>query len=151
MKLPLSWLSDYTDMTGITPKEYDAKLTMSGSKVETTERLDAEIKNVVVGKVLSMQRHENSDHMWVCKIDVGGERELQIVTGAQNVNIGDLVPVALDGSKLPGGKEIHTGKLRGELSEGMLCSLGELGLEQRDFPYAIEDGIFILQEPISQI
>ena len=93
-----------------------------------------------------MERHTNSDHMWVCKIDVGGERELQIVTGAQNVNIGDLVPVALDGSTLPGGKEIRTGKLRGELSEGMLCSLGELGLEQRDFPYAIEDGIFILEE-----
>ena len=93
-----------------------------------------------------MERHTNSDHMWVCKIDVGGGRELQIVTGAQNVNIGDLVPVALDGSTLPGGKEIRTGKLRGELSEGMLCSLGELGLEQRDFPYAIEDGIFILEE-----
>ena len=121
-------------------------MTMSGSKVEGWEVTGSEISRVVVGRVISMERHTNSDHMWVCKIDVGGERELQIVTGAQNVNIGDLVPVALDGSTLPGGKEIRTGKLRGELSEGMLCSLGELGLEQRDFPYAIEDGIFILEE-----
>ena len=72
--------------------------------------------------------------MWVCKVDVGGERELQIVTGAQNVNIGDLVPVALDGTTLPGGKKIRTGKLRGELSEGMLCSLGELGLDHARLP-----------------
>ena len=145
MKLSREWLGEYTTI-GAPDKEYCDAMTMSGSKVEGWEVTGSEISRVVVGRVISMERHTNSDHMWVCKIDVGGERELQIVTGAQNVNIGDLVPVALDGSMLPGGKEIRTGKLRGELSEGMLCSLGELGLEQRDFPYAIEDGIFILEE-----
>ena len=145
MKLSREWLGEYTTI-GAPDKEYCDAMTMSGSKVEGWEVTGSEISRVVVGRVISMERHTNSDHMWVCKIDVGGERELQIVTGAQNVNIGDLVPVALDGSTLPGGKEIHTGKLRGELSEGMLCSLGELGLEQRDFPYAIEDGIFLLEE-----
>ena len=145
MKLSREWLGEYTTI-GAPDKEYCDAMTMSGSKVEGWEVTGSEISRVVVGRVLSMERHTNSDHMWVCKIDVGGGRELQIVTGAQNVNTGDLVPVALDGSTLPGGKEIRTGKLRGELSEGMLCSLGELGLEQRDFPYAIEDGIFILEE-----
>ena len=145
MKLSREWLGEYTTI-GAPDKEYCDAMTMSGSKVEGWEVTGSEISRVVVGRVISMERHTNSDHMWVCKIDVGGERELQIVTGAQNVNIGDLVPVALDGSTLPGGKEIRTGKLRGELSEGMLCSLGGLGLEQRDFPYAIEDGIFILEE-----
>ena len=145
MKLSREWLGEYTTI-GAPDKEYCDAMTMSGSKVEGWEVTGSEISRVVVGRVISMERHTNSDHMWVCKIDVGGERELQIVTGAQNVNIGDLVPVALDGSTLPGGKEIRTGKLRGELSEGMLCSLGELGLEQRDFPYASEDGIFILEE-----
>ena len=145
MKLSREWLGEYTTI-GAPDKEYCDTMTMSGSKVEGWEVTGSEISRVVVGRVISMERHTNSDHMWVCKIDVGGERELQIVTGAQNVNIGDLVPVALDGSTLPGGKEIRTGKLRGELSEGMLCSLGELGLEQRDFPYAIADGIFILEE-----
>ncbi len=145
MKLSREWLGEYTTIDA-PDKEYCDAMTLSGSKVEGWEVTGSEISRVVVGRVLSMERHTNSDHMWVCKIDVGGERELQIVTGAQNVNIGDLVPVALDGSTLPGGKEIRTGKLRGELSEGMLCSLGELGLEQRDFPYAIEDGIFILEE-----
>ena len=145
MKLSREWLGEYTTI-GAPDKEYCDAMTMSGSKVEGWEVTGSDISRVVVGRVISMERHTNSDHMWVCKIDVGGERELQIVTGAQNVNIGDLVPVALDGSTLPGGKEIRTGKLRGELSEGMLCSLGELGLEQRDFPYAIEDGIFILEE-----
>lgn len=145
MKLSREWLGEYTTV-GAPDKEYCDAMTMSGSKVEGWEVTGSEISRVVVGRVVSMERHTNSDHMWVCRIDVGGERELQIVTGAQNVSVGDLVPVALDGSTLPGGKEIHTGKLRGELSEGMLCSLGELGLEQRDFPYAIEDGIFILEE-----
>ena len=145
MKLSREWLGEYTTIDA-PDKEYCDAMTMSGSKVEGWEVTGSEISRVVVGRVISMERHTNSDHMWVCKIDVGGERELQIVTGAQNVNIGDLVPVALDSSTLPGGKEIRTGKLRGELSEGMLCSLGELGLEQRDFPYAIEDGIFILEE-----
>ncbi len=146
MKLSREWLGEYTQIDA-PDKEYCDAMTMSGSKVEGWEVTGQEITNVVVGRVTDIVRHPNSDHMWICRVDVGGERPLQIVTGAQNVSRGDLVPVAKDGSTLPGGVEIHTGKLRGELSEGMLCSLKELGLEQRDFPYAIEDGIFILQEP----
>ena len=144
MLLSREWLNEYTHIEA-SDKEYCDAMTMSGSKVEGWEVTGAEITNVVVGRVDKIVRHTNSDHMWVCQVDVGG-KTVQIVTGAQNVSQGDLVPVALDGSTLPGGVEIHTGKLRGELSEGMLCSLRELGLEQRDFPYAIEDGIFILRE-----
>jgi phenylalanyl-tRNA synthetase beta chain len=84
--------------------------------------------------------------MWICQVDVGEEKPIQIVTGAQNVKQGDLVPVAKHDSCLPGGVHITRGKLRGELSEGMLCSLGELNLEERDFPGACENGIFILSD-----
>ena len=146
MNLSREWLNDYTKIT-VTDKEFCDGMTMSGSKVETVARTGEGIENVVAGKVTFMSPHPDSDHLWVCKIDAGGDRELTIVTGAQNVSVGDMVPVALDGSTLPGGKEIHTGKLRGVVSEGMLCSLGELGLDTHDYPYAIEDGIFIMQEP----
>ena len=108
--------------------------------------MDAEIKNVVVGKVVSIVRHENSDHMWVCQIDVGAEEPVQIVTGAQNVKQGDLVPAALHNSWLPGGIHITKGKLRGEKSNGMLCSFAELGLTQNDLPDAYADGIWILND-----
>ena len=146
MKLSREWLGDYTSIT-VSDKEFCDGMTMSGSKVETLARTGEGIENVVAGRVTAMERHPDSDHLWICKVDAGQERELTIVTGAQNVSVGDLVPVALDGSTLPGGKEIHTGKLRGVTSEGMLCSLGELGLDTHDYPYAIEDGIFIMQEP----
>ncbi len=146
MNLSREWLNDYTKIT-VSDKEFCDGMTMSGSKVETVSHTGEGIRRVVVGKVTFMSPHPDSDHLWVCKIDVGGDRDLTIVTGAQNVSVDDLVPVALDGSTLPGGKEIHTGKLRGVTSEGMLCSLGELGLDTHDYPYAIEDGIFILQEP----
>ena len=92
MNISRKWLREFVDITA-TDKEYDSVMTLAGQKVETTERMDAEIKNVVVGKVLSMKKHENSDHMWVCQVDVGDGEPIQIVTGAQNVNIGDLVPV----------------------------------------------------------
>ena len=146
MKLSREWLGDYTEIT-VSDKEFCDGMTMSGSKVEGVTRTGDGIDRVAVGRVTFMSPHPDSDHMWVCKVDVGGDRDLNIVTGAQNVSVGDLVPVAMDGSTLPGGKEIHTGKLRGVVSEGMLCSLGELGLDTHDYPYAIEDGIFILQEP----
>ncbi len=147
MKLNRKWLhEEFVDLSHVSDKEYVEKLTVFGQKVETWERMDAEIKNVKVGKVLSIVRHENSDHMWVCQIDVGGEAPVQIVTGAQNVREGDLVPVAMHNSYLPGGVHITKGKLRGVVSNGMLCGLEELGLTQNDFPYAITDGIFILQE-----
>ena len=83
-----------------------------------------------------MERHPDSDHMWVCQVDVGQAEPVQIVTGAWNVHAGDLVPVALDGSTLPGGKHIEKGMLRGVESNGMMCGLYELGLDERDFPYA---------------
>ena len=143
MNISRKWLSEFVDIEA-TDKEYDDVMTMAGQKVETTTRMDAEIRNVVVGKVLSMVRHENSDHMWVCMVDVGAEEPVQIVTGAQNVSVGDLVPTALHNSDLPGGVHITKGKLRGVLSCGMLCSFGELGLTQNDLPGAYADGIWIL-------
>lgn len=146
MNLSMKWLADYVNVD-VPIKEYCHALTMSGSKVEGYETEGKEISNVVVGKILSVVPHENSDHLVVCQVEVGKESPIQIVTGASNVNAGDTVPVALDGSTLPGGVKIKKGKLRGVESNGMLCSLGELGLDKRDFPYAIEDGIFIMQEP----
>ena len=147
MKLNRKWLhEEFVDLSTVSDKEYVETLTVFGQKVETWERMDAQIKNVVVGKVISIVRHENSDHMWVCQVDVGQEEPVQIVTGAQNVKEGDLVPAALHNSWLPGGVHITKGKLRGEKSNGMLCSLKELDLTTGDFPYAIEDGIWIIQE-----
>ena len=148
MKLNRKWINEeFVDLSHVSDKEYVEKLTVFGQKVETWERMDAEIKNVVVGKVLDIVRHENSDHMWVCQIEVGEEEPVQIVTGAQNVKVGDMVPVAKHNSWLPGGVHITKGKLRGVKSNGMLCGLEELGLSQNDFPYAITDGIFIIEEP----
>ncbi len=147
MKLNRKWLhEEFVDLSHISDKEYVEKLTVFGQKVETYERMDAEIKNVKVGKVLSIVRHENSDHMWVCQIDVGEGEPVQIVTGAQNVHEGDLVPAALHNSYLPGGVHITKGKLRGEKSNGMLCSFAELGLTQNDLPGAYADGIWILND-----
>ena len=147
MKLNRKWLhEDFVDLSSVSDKEFVEKLTIFGQKVETYERLDAEIKNVVVGKVISIVRHENSDHMWVCQVDVGEAEPVQIVTGAQNVHEGDLVPAALHNSWLPGGVHITKGKLRGEKSNGMLCSYLELGLTQNDLPGTFEDGIWILND-----
>lgn len=147
MKLNRKWLNEeFVDLRDISDKEFVETMTVAGQKVETYERLDAEIENVVVGRVESVVRHPDSDHMWICQVDVGAGEPIQIVTGAQNVHQGDLVPAALDGAKLPGGVQIRSGVLRGERSDGMLCSLRELDLTRNDFPYAIEDGIFILEE-----
>ncbi|MBE6906575.1 MAG: phenylalanine--tRNA ligase subunit beta [Ruminococcaceae bacterium] len=147
MNLSMKWLSDYVDVGHVTPREFAEAMTMSGSKVEGWEQEGSEIRNVVVGKVAEIVRHPDSDHMFICQIDVGTGENVQIVTGAQNVHTGDFVPAALHDSDLPGGKHIKKGKLRGVESNGMLCSLSELGLTVHDFPYAIEDGIFIIQEP----
>ena len=147
MLLNRKWLNEeFVDLSHVSDKEYVEKLTVFGQKVETYERMDAEISNVVVGRVVSIVRHENSDHMWVCQVDVGQEAPVQIVTGAQNVHQGDLVPAALHNSRLPGGIHITKGKLRGEVSNGMLCSFAELGLTQNDVPGAYADGIWILNE-----
>lgn len=146
MDLSMRWLSDYVDIGDMSIKEFCSGMTMSGSKVEKYEAEGSEISKVVVGKLLSVVPHENSDHLVVCSVDVGAGEPIQIVTGANNVKAGDIVPVAMDGSTLPGGVKIKKGKLRGVESNGMLCSLGELGLTTHDFPYAIADGIFLLQE-----
>ena len=135
MNLSRKWLNEFVKVDA-PDKEFAEAMTLSGSKVEGTADLGAEIDRVVVGRVLSMERHPDSDHMWICQLDVGGEEPLQIVTGAWNIHEGDLVPVALHGSTLPGGKHIQRGKLRGMLSDGMMCGLDELGLDERDFPYA---------------
>ena len=117
MKLNRNWINeDFVDLSHVSDKEFVETMTVAGQKVETYERMDAEIKNVIVGKVLSIVRHENSDHMWVCQVDVGKEEPVQIVTGAQNVREGDLVPAALHNSYLPGGVHITKGKLRGVAS-----------------------------------
>ena len=147
MKLNRKWLhEEFVDLSHVSDRDYVEKLTIFGQKVETWERMDAEIKNVKVGKVVSIVRHENSDHMWVCQVDVGEEEPVQIVTGAQNVHEGDLVPAALHNSWLPGGIHITKGKLRGVKSNGMLCSFAELGLTQNDLPGAFADGIWILND-----
>lgn len=138
MILSRNWLNEFVDLKDITDKEFNDEMTLSGSKVETIERPDENLKNVVVGKILEMKRHENSDHMWVCQIDVGQAEPVQIVTGAWNVHVGDYVPAALSGAHLPGGVKIEKGELRGVASDGMLCSLKELGMTaEHDFPYAV--------------
>ncbi len=145
MKLNRKWLNEeFVDLSHVSDKEYVETLTVFGQKVETYQRMSDEIRNVKVGKVLSIVRHENSDHMWVCQIDVGEAEPVQIVTGAQNVHEGDLVPAALHNSWLAGGVHITKGKLRGVKSNGMLCSFAELGPTQNDLPDAYADGIWIL-------
>ena len=143
MNLSREWLNEFVEVSA-SDKDFAEAMTLSGSKVEVTEIEGEEIKNVVVGKVLSLVHHPDSDHMWICQMDVGSGSPVQIVTGAQNLTEGDIVPVAMDDSWLPGGVHIVAGKLRGETSNGMLCSLKELGLTTHDFPYATEDGIFVL-------
>jgi len=145
MKIPMSWFNDYTDINGVTPKEYNDAVTMSGSKVETIENMGKDIQNVVTGKVLEITEHPDSDHMVICKVDVGNE-VLQIVTGAPNVKVGQIVPVAKNDSYLPGGVHIKTGKLRGVESCGMLCSHEELGLSESDLSWTPEYGILVLPD-----
>ena len=147
MILSRNWLNEFVDLKDITDKEFNDEMTLSGSKVETIERPDENLKNVVVGKILEMKRHENSDHMWVCQIDVGQAEPVQIVTGAWNIHVGDYVPAALHGAHLPGGVKIEKGKLRGVESDGMLCSLKELSMTaEHDFPYAVITSAALLND-----
>ncbi|WP_298034791.1 phenylalanine--tRNA ligase subunit beta [uncultured Dysosmobacter sp.] len=145
MNLSRKWLSEFVTVDA-NDKEFAEAMTLSGSKVELTHDLGEDISNVVVGRIKKMERHPDSDHMWVCQVDVGKEEPVQIVTGAWNIHEGDLVPVALHKSTLPGGKKIEKGKLRGMLSNGMLCSLKELGLDERDFPYAVIEAAALLND-----
>lgn len=142
MLVSLSWLKEFVDI------DEDAKtiaegLTMSGSKVEGIKSYGEEISNVVVGQIVSLEKHPNADKLWVGIVDIGSEK-LQIVTGAENIKVGDYIPVALHGATLPGGVKIKRSKLRGVESEGMMCSAEELGLDESLLPEYQRNGIFIL-------
>ncbi len=144
MNLSMKWLADYTDVSGVTIKEYCDRMTMSGSKVEGWEEIGADISGVVCGRILKIERHPNAERLVICQVDIGAESPIQVITAATNVFEGATVPVATDGANLPGNVKIKRGKLRGEVSEGMFCSIAELGLTLHDMPGAVEDGILIL-------
>ena len=137
MQLSRKWLNEFVPIDA-NDHDFSEAMTLSGSKVESVADLSQELKNVVAGRILRMDRHPDSDHMWVCQLDVGQDEPVQIVTGAWNIHVGDLVPVARHKSLLPGGVKIEKGKLRGVPSNGMLCSLKELNLTAaHDYPYAV--------------
>lgn len=142
MKASVEWLKEYANIN-IEPKELGDILTMTGSKVEAIEQKGNDIKNVVVGKILEIKKHPDADKLVVTKVNIGDEI-VQIVTGADNIKENDIVPIAKDGSELPGGIKIKKGNLRGVDSCGMMCSVGELGLKVEDYPGQIEHGIMIL-------
>ena len=148
MKASVEWLKEYSDIDVDSIKLGDI-LTMTGSKVETIEQKGYDIKNVVVGKILEIKKHEDSDHLVITQIDLGNEK-VQIVTGANNIKEGDIVPIAKDGSELPGGVKIKKGLLRGVESCGMMCSVGELGLDIENYPGQIEHGIMILDKSLEK-
>lgn len=144
MKLPMQWISEYAKIE-MTPQEYQDKMIMSGTGVEGTEPV-SDVSGVVVGKVLTCVNMENSDHLHICTVDVGGEEPIQIVCGAPNVKEGVLVPVALPGAHLPGDIVIKKGKLRGVESDGMLCASTELGVPQELYPSVGDAGLLIFNE-----
>lgn len=148
MKASIEWLKEYSDIDIDTVQLGDI-LTMTGSKVETIDQTGNDIKNVVVGKILEIEKHPDADKLVVTKVDVGTEK-LQIVTGANNIKVGDIVPIAKDGSELPGGVNIKKGMLRGIESCGMMCSVGELNLTLADYPGQIEHGIMILDKKLEK-
>ncbi len=148
MKASVEWLKEYSDIDVDSVTLGDI-LTMTGSKVETIDQLGNDIKNVVVGKILEIKKHPDADKLVVTKVDVGTEK-LQIVTGANNIKEGDIVPIAKDGSELPNGVKIKKGKLRGVESCGMMCSVGELNLAIADYPDQIEHGIMILDKKLEK-
>ncbi|MBQ4332878.1 MAG: phenylalanine--tRNA ligase subunit beta [Clostridia bacterium] len=145
MYISLSWLKRYVDIDVPVTVLCD-KMIRSGFEVEDIQDLSETMKNVVVGQVKAMEKHPDSDHLWVCQVDVGGEEPIQIITGAQNVYEGAYVPAALHNSDLPNGMHITKGKLRGLPSNGMLCSGEELNLKAGDFPNAEVNGIMIMDD-----
>ncbi|QHS22963.1 phenylalanine--tRNA ligase subunit beta [Virgibacillus sp. MSP4-1] len=143
MLLSLNWLKHYVDLDDISPDDLAEKITKGGIEVDGVEKLGEGLKNIVVGYVKSCEQHPNADKLNVCQVDVG-EEELQIICGAPNVAAGQKVVVAKPGARLPGGMKIKKTKLRGEVSNGMICSLQELGVEQKFVQKEFEDGIFVL-------
>lgn len=156
MNTSMSWIQAYVPELNVTPQEYTDAMTLSGTKVEGYEVLDADLDKIVVGKILKIERHPDADKLVVCQVQVDEEGTvLQIVTGAPNVKEGDVVPVVLDGGRVacghdgkrvPGGEKIKKGKLRGVESNGMLCSVEELGSSKEMYPDAPENGIYIFSD-----
>lgn len=145
MDVPMSWLKEFVDIDCST-KEFTDAMTLSGSKVEGYTSIAEEIKNVVVGKIVKITKHPDADKLSITQIDIGKEELIQIVTGAGNIFEGAVVPVALDGALLAKGVKIKKSKLRGVESNGMLCSVEELGFDRHDFPEAAENGIYIFKD-----
>ncbi|CUH96196.1 Phenylalanine-tRNA ligase beta subunit [Propionispora sp. 2/2-37] len=143
MRASIKWLKDYVDFRE-TPEQLADMLTMAGVPVATVEYLGKDIENIVTGKILAIEHHPNADKLSICKIDTGSEEPLTIVTGANNIKTNDMVPVALVGAKLPNGMVIKPSKLRGILSNGMLCSAEELKLDSKLLPQEAKAGIYIL-------
>lgn len=146
MRVPVQWIKEYVAINDIALDVLEERLIMSGSNTETVISLREGIDKVVVGHILSIDQHPDADKLTVCKVDIGAQEQLQIVTGAKNMKVGDYVPVALDGATLAGDLKIKTGKLRGQVSEGMFCSYQELGFEDKVIPKAFADGLLILDK-----
>ena len=150
MDLPMSWLKEYVDVTAPT-SQYIEDITIAGQKVESVTEMAKDITGVITGKVLEIEKHPDADKLVVTKIDVGNGEPLQIVTGAPNLKVGDIVPVAMTGATVYHGaslEKIKKGKLRGIASAGMLCSIEELGFTRNDYPEAPEYGIYVFQEEV---
>ena len=144
MLLPVNWLKNYVDLS-ISSKEIADGLTYSGSHVESITSMNKGIENVVVAKLESIETHPNADKLLVCKASTG-PNTYTVVTGAKNLKSGDYVPLALPGAKLPGGIEIGITDFRGVESQGMLCSLKELGYADNVIPKEMRDGIFVFDK-----
>ena len=146
MLVPIRWLNEYVDLKDVSLQEYCDKMIMSGSNIEEAFKVMPGVEGIVLGKAVSVEKHPDADKLFVCQIDIGQAEPIQIITGATNVKEGSLIPVILDGGVLPDGKKITKGKLRGLDSNGMLCSAGELGCEDKVVPVAVKDGIWILED-----
>ena len=155
MNTALSWIKAYVPELSCTDQEYCDAMTLTGTKVEGYERLDKNLEKIVVGQIEQIEKHPDADKLIVCQVNIGTE-VIQIVTGASNVNVGDKVPVVLDGGKVAGGHDgsplpeegikIKAGKLRGVPSNGMMCSIEELGSTKEMYPEAPENGIYIFPQ-----
>lgn len=145
MKISTEWLNEYVDIQNISNADLANQLTMTGTKVEGFKNTADSMKDIVIGKIISIEKHKNADSLFVCQVDIK-TKTLQIVTRADNIKVGALVPVCLDGGLTANGIKIKKSKLRGEISDGMMCSIAEVGLSKTDVPYAVEDGIFLIEE-----
>lgn len=147
MKLSYEWLSEYIDLSHISPEELGEKMSRTGIEVDSVEVLGEQLQRIVVGRTVSVSDHPDSDHLHVVMVDVGEEEPIQIVCGAPNVSENQKVVVALHGARVAGGHKIKKGKIRGEVSNGMICSLQELGIPSQLVPKASENGIYVIEDP----